>query len=160
MLGHHVFPQLTNADTGRRLRTLRIRPPHNERNLRPPLRCNWGNLQVSDVHPATVSDLFSGQPVVLHGRFRGNEPTTITVSGRSRGRRHSYTIPISAGDLNARHPELATIWAREHIAALEQEGRVGDPQRSKQIADTALEYGLMSAYTTFLVIDATADPAD
>jgi hypothetical protein len=129
---------------------------------------DWGTLQVRDVHPERIPDVLFGRAVVLRGRFYGVEPTTITVSGRTGNGPKSYTIAVTPADLTASRPALTSVWAREHIAALDGDGRRDDPewsaQRIKLITDTALEYGLLSAYTTFLVVDASSpasslDPA-
>jgi hypothetical protein len=135
-----------------------LNDPSGERAKSPALtevEVDWGNLQVSDVHPAPMPEVFLGRPVVVHGRFRGLEPTTITVSGRAGGLRKSYTIALKAADLSARHPALASVWARAQIAALqrreasvaEQVPRLGEecpygppgnrPGRSKAIAPSA-----------------------
>ena len=142
---------------------LMLQPPADQRQALTEVEVDWGTLPVSDVYPAPIPDIQFGRPVVLHGRYSGVEPTTITVSGGAGSRRKSYRVTVSAADLGADHPALASMWARAHIEALERENSAPEPQsipqRITQITDTALEYGLMSAYTTFLVVDAKGGAA-
>ena len=43
------------------------------------VKIDWGDLQVSEVHPHRIPDLFFGRPVTLAGRFEGKGPKTIRI---------------------------------------------------------------------------------
>ena len=44
---------------------------------------NWGGMQVSDVFPSRMPDLFVGRPVVVTGRFSGEVASNVTVRGET-----------------------------------------------------------------------------
>jgi len=124
------------------------------------LQLDFGNMQVTEVYPDPrhLPDLFVGRPVVITGRFTG-EPDTITVTGRAAGQ--AVRVDIAPSD-DAQHPALAQVWARRKIMSLHDRAvTLGDPdgELAGVIKQTALDYSLMSAYTAFLAVDATARTA-
>ncbi len=129
-----------------------------------PALCNvsidWGDLDVTDVYPQRISDLFVGRPVIVTGRFNGRRSTTIRITGTAAGRDQNISIPVRLNDASSRHPGIACVWARKKIEELASRAtydRDGDlPGEIKQVA---LEYSLMSAYTAFVAVDSTRQTA-
>jgi Ca-activated chloride channel family protein len=120
------------------------------------LSIDWGGLEVTDVYPQRLPDLFVGRPVVVTGRFRGDAPTTVRVTGRAGGTVRSVAIATDPTDSGATHPALANVWARLKIADLEDRATVEPAGESNgAIKQVALEYGLMSSFTAFLAVDSS-----
>jgi len=117
---------------------------------------DWGGLGVSEVYPSRVPDLFVGRPVVVTGRFTGDAPATVRVTGRAGGESRTIAIPVAATP-TADHPALASVWARMKIADLEDRATIDDDTDDvqPQITQVALNYGLMSAYTAFVAVDSS-----
>jgi Ca-activated chloride channel homolog len=117
---------------------------------------DWGGLQVSEVFPRAVPDLFVGRPVILTGRFQGSGSETIRVSGRVAGETIRFAVPVDPDDAAAAHKGLASVWARMKIADLEQESVYSpDAELPGRIRSVALDYGLMSAFTAFVAVDSS-----
>jgi Ca-activated chloride channel homolog len=120
------------------------------------LAVDWGGLQVSDVFPSQLPDLFVGRPVVLTGRFAGSQDITIRVSGKVAGQVTDLGIPARVNDATASHPGLPSVWARMKISSLaEQSIYEPNAQLTEQIKQVALDYSLMSAFTAFVAVDST-----
>ena len=120
------------------------------------VRIDWGDMEVSEVYPRQVPDLFVGRPIILTGRFQGQTDTTITVGGRLGEARRSIRIPVTFDEAAATHPGIACVWARKRIEDLaSQATRDSELDVSSEIKHVALQYGLMSAYTAFLAVDST-----
>ncbi|HEX7081988.1 MAG TPA: VIT domain-containing protein [Gammaproteobacteria bacterium] len=120
---------------------------------------DWGEMQVADVYPSRLPDLFVGRPVFVTGKFRG-EPGDVTVRGRAGDRTLSF--PLEAGTSDPEQSFIASLWARLRIADLaDRQTWSADPrgELARAIRDTALEYGLMSAYTAFVAVDASMPTA-
>jgi Ca-activated chloride channel family protein len=119
------------------------------------LEIEWGDLDVEDVVPARIPDLFTGQPVVVYGRLRGAKSGTATLVGHAGDKR--VEIPIRIDVAEARRTEgLASMWARRRIQELEDTliaapGRA--PQVEAAVTELALEFSVMSKYTSFVAID-------
>ncbi len=115
---------------------------------------DWGSLEVTGVYPARTPDLFVGRPLIVTGRFKGHEDTTIRVTGSLGDLTKEITIPVTFDDGTATHAGVACVWARKRIEDLA--GRAtydNDPDLPGEIRQVALEYGLMSAYTAFVAVD-------
>ena len=118
------------------------------------LEVDWGGMQVSDVYPSRVPDLFVGRPVTLTGRFNGNGNATVRVRGKAGNATRELLIPATFGNESDTHTGLPLVWARHKIADLANRATYErNPDLHGQIKETALEYGLMSAYTSFVAVD-------
>ncbi|MBC8468271.1 MAG: VWA domain-containing protein [Planctomycetes bacterium] len=117
---------------------------------------DWGNMQVTDVYPNRISDLFVGRPVILTGRFKGQRKTTIRVNGKVGDLRQEIAIPVNLDDSASSHSGIACVWARKRIETLANQAIYdNDSDLPVQIRQVALEYGLMSAYTAFIAVDSS-----
>jgi Ca-activated chloride channel homolog len=122
------------------------------------IKIDWGNLQVGEVYPQRVPDLFVGRPVILTGRFNGANATNIRISGKAGARPVELTFPVtleeSAGNA------LPSVWARAKIAELaDQATYQANSDLQGEIKQVALDYGLMSAFTAFLAVDSSQKTA-
>lgn len=115
---------------------------------------DWGTAKVHDVFPARVPDLYVGRPVVLTGRYEGELPPQITLNAKIGGRVQQIQVPVQQADAKMDGKALPAVWARMKIEDLADraalEGGIDLPSQVRQLA---LEYNLMSAYTSFVAVD-------
>jgi Ca-activated chloride channel homolog len=120
------------------------------------LKIDWGGLQATEVFPRQLPDLFVGRPVILTGRFTGNQDATIRVTGNVAGETAALQILAPVSDRTATHQGLPSVWARSKIADLaEQATWEPDRELPDQIKQVALDYGLLSAFTAFVAVDSS-----
>jgi Ca-activated chloride channel family protein len=120
------------------------------------IQIDWGNMEVTDVYPNRVRDLFIGRPVILTGRFKGQRKTTIRVSGKVGDLRQEIAIPVNLDDSATTHSSIPCVWARKRIETLANQAVYdNNSELPGQIKQVALEYGLMSAYTAFIAVDSS-----
>jgi len=116
------------------------------------LQISWGGAQVDQVYPSRTPDLFVGRPVFLTGRYSG-KLDDIRITGRAGS--DNLSIAVS-GDDAATHPALSRVWARRKIEDLmEQMTAEGNNDLQPRVLETALEYSLVSPYTSFIAVDAS-----
>ncbi len=114
---------------------------------------DWGDANVSDVYPRQIPDLFVGRPVLVTGRFEGEPPAAIRVSGRVGGEERSFMVNVDP-DAEAEHPAIESIWARWKIADLSDQETYNPSEELKgKIIDTSLTYHLLCEYTAFVAVD-------
>ena len=117
------------------------------------IEIDWGNLIAADIFPAAVPDLFAGAPVIVTGRFTGEVDSPVKLSGKIAGKTRTFTLPVNSAD-PARHKGLAYVWARTKIAGLmDRATHEGPDKLVPEIKQLALNYGLMSQYTSFIAVD-------
>ena len=126
-------------------------------NLKSPLltdiSIDWGDLDVRDVSPSRLPDLFAGNALRLYARHKASGQATITVTGLVNGRRATMPVTLSlTGD--ADEPALPLVWARNRIAHLERNVAVGaDPIASDaEITRLGLAYSLQTKNTSFVAV--------
>jgi len=116
---------------------------------------DFGDLDVTELYPARINDLFVGRPVIVTGRFRDAGNTQITVTGTAQGKEQRIRIPVDV-DHTTPHPGIACVWARKKIEMLKNQANHDTSGKlPQQIKDTALAYNLMSAYTAFIAVDSS-----
>jgi Ca-activated chloride channel family protein len=117
---------------------------------------DWGDMQVTDMYPGRIPDLFVGRPVTLTGRFKGSGSTTIHVKGNVGDMTQDIAIAADLGNSAATHSGIACVWARKKIETLGTQVTYDtNPDLPGEIKQVALEYGLMSAYTAFIAVDSS-----
>ncbi len=132
--------------------------------LRNPLLTNisldWNGLQVADVYPKKINDLFSAKPLIIHGRYTKSGSGTIKLKGKFAGKEVVREIPINFADSQKENDVLATLWARTRIDDLTSKDYNSVAQNSKtqteieqMITQIGLEYRLMTQFTSFVAVE-------
>lgn len=127
------------------------------------LRFDWGGMDVVDVYPKRIPDLYIGRPVVITGRYRGWDKGSgeVRISGRVGTEREEMRVSVQSGNTNPNAKGLPLVWARTRITELDEQtswgakpgaGSEQGPNRG-EIKDLALRFGLLSAYTSFIAVD-------
>jgi Ca-activated chloride channel family protein len=124
------------------------------------LSIDWGRLQVAEVFPQQLPDLFVGRPVIVTGRITGGAESLIRVTGKMASGPMQLEIPCPPLADSTPQAGLPSVWARMKIAELAKRS-LYEPNRKlpEQIKQVALDYGLMSAFTAFVAVDSTRKTA-
>lgn len=111
-------------------------------------------VKVSDLTPARIGSLHRGEQLVLLGHYFGAGEAEIELTGKRSGTPVRYHTRFAFPAQTDRNPEIERLWAYAHIQELrsqmEQFGE--DADRRQAIVDTALEYGLVTDYTSMVVL--------
>jgi Ca-activated chloride channel family protein len=118
------------------------------------LKLDWGGTEVTDVFPKRTPDVFVGRPLILTGRFKSGNLSTVRVSGEAGGKRVEWNVPAANGD--EQHQGLPSVWARMKIADLSERAWLDrSGELVGEIKQTALDFGLMSEFTAFVAVDSS-----
>ena len=125
------------------------------------VKTDWQGLPVAEVFPKLVPDVYESGPVVLTGRFTRGAAGEIVVKGRAAGRDWERRVPVDFSQADKDGAAgLPSAWARQKIEDLtnttptQTSGETADDLRG-QITDVALDYHLMSPYTSFVAVEPT-----
>ena len=122
---------------------------------------DWGGLDVSEVAPQNIPDLFDGGSIRVLARYEGGGPTGIKINGLVQGRKAqmplSVVLPTDADPAGNTHQGVAIplTWARTKIADLDRSMAVqaGDPKDLEaQITDLGLKFNLQTQFTSFVAV--------
>src|SRR6266550_236237 len=115
-------------------------------------------VELYDLQPGSMPDLFAGDEMVVLGRYRGARSTeqSVTVRGRRNGRDEEFgTAFADRENESARYVEQ--LWAARKAGALSKEIRLRGQTRELMDAlkQLALRYGILTEYTSYLVQEPT-----
>ena len=115
---------------------------------------DFGDIQVLDVYPQPLPDLFAGSQLVVVGRYRGDGTVTLGVSGVANGEEQTFSyrgqvFPAESEEMDF----LPRLWATRKIGYLLNQIRLYGTEQElvDEIVDLSLRYGVMTPYTSFLV---------
>ncbi len=115
---------------------------------------DFGAFEVYDVEPAGVPDVFAERPVTVFGKWRGKPTGKITLQGIAGDRSYAATIDVADAEPIVDNAALRYLWARTRIAQLGDDNRLqSDDHRISEITELALQYNLLTAYTSFVAVD-------
>jgi len=111
-------------------------------------------LEVYDVEPEHLPDLFAGDEMVVFGRYRGvgSGEWSIAVRGQRGGHEERFNTTASDREsADARYIEQ--LWAARKAGSLSQEIRLHgqNPEIMRELRELALRYGILTEYTSYLV---------
>jgi len=120
------------------------------------LSLEWKNGKAWDVYPRLLPDLYIGQPLEICGRVNpaGGKPPKAILRGKRGSEFVTFEmeLPTAAG----KDDSIGRAWARARVDDL-LDRMVLEPQESEslraQVIGLALEYGLVTPYTAFVVVD-------
>ena len=115
---------------------------------------DFGDIEVSDVYPLPLPDLFAGTQLVIVGRYQGEGTVTLRLTGTVNGR--EQTLSYEGQEFPRRATEmdfLPRLWATRKIGYLLSQVRLhgSDEELVDEVVDLSLRYGVMTPYTSFLV---------
>ncbi len=120
---------------------------------------DFGGLEVEDVYPRRINDLFSAKPVVIHGRYKKGGSSTIKLKGKSFGRETVREIAVNFPENAPEHDVLATLWARTRVDDLTKQDYAGvqngtaKPEIKDTITNLGLEFRLLTQFTSFVAVE-------
>ncbi len=115
-------------------------------------------IELYDLQPGNLPDLFAGDEMVVFGRYRGagSGEQSVTVRGRRNARQEEFTTTFSDRDNDAAR-YIEQLWAARKAGALSREIRLRGqtPELMNSLKQLALRYGILTEYTSYLVQEPT-----
>ena len=117
-------------------------------------------VRLEGMAPATIPDLFAGEEMVLVGRYRGEGQGDIVIEGRRGGRTERMTVRADFPRRGEENAFVSRLWATRRIGELSRQLRLegSNPEVVEEIRTIALRHGILSEYTSYLVLEPGMDP--
>jgi Ca-activated chloride channel family protein len=118
---------------------------------------DFGDLEVDDVFPKKMPDLFAREPLLVFGRITGSGEGSVTVSGTTGGGRQERELPVTLAHAPF-HPGVTTLWARaklDHLMETWRDARDEDEKGSARAAVVAIaiQHHLVTAFTSLVAVE-------
>lgn len=111
-------------------------------------------LKVADLTPEKISSLYHGEQLQVLGHYWGDREATVRLSAKVAGQPVEYTTTFSLPVQSDLNPELERIWAYATIENLQSRMDYfgSDADTEEAITDLAIEYGLVTDFTSMIVV--------
>jgi Ca-activated chloride channel family protein len=117
------------------------------------LNARFSGVDVEDLYPYPLPDLFAGNQLVVAGRYRDGGAASLDLTGTVNGQpqRTGYTglqFVKRGGD-----EFIPRLWAQRKIGYLLSQIRLhgASEELVKEVVDLSVRYGIITPYTSFLV---------
>ncbi len=126
------------------------------------LSLSFPGLEVSDVYPRDLGHLYRGGQLFVVGRYHGDGEHPVRLSGRAShersARTFSFDVAFPAESLD--NDWLPRLWATRKIGFLLDEIRLRgeQPELRASVVDLARTFGVVTPYTSYLVVPDEAIP--
>ena len=112
-------------------------------------------MEVSDLYPRRLPDLFRGSQLVLVGRYHAAGAGAVQLKGALAGEKKTIAHDVTFPEKNAENAFLPRLWAIRKVGFLLDEIRLhGESDELKQeVVRLARTYGIVTPYTSFLVLE-------
>ena len=125
------------------------------------LEVSFEGLDVKDVYPTKINDVFKGEQVMIYGRYTGHGKKTVKITGYVKGEKKTleYVLNFPEYSEDDKSSFVPRLWAGRKVDRLLSEIRKQE-KPSKELVDEvtylAKRYGIITPYTSFLVTDDVA----
>ncbi len=125
-----------------------------DRPLLTDIAVHFGDSGAYEVAPQRIPDLLAERPLLIYGKYRGDQPTRIEITGRTgRGAFH-HAVDLRPADARSENYALRALWARKWVEVLEDEFHMGGGKPVEDaITNLGLFYHLLTPFTSFVAID-------
>jgi Ca-activated chloride channel homolog len=113
------------------------------------------NVQISEIYPPDLPDLFHGTQLVVLGRYDGDGPATIKLTGNV-GKEvkefvYELKFPAKTGEERA---FVEDLWARRKVGYLLDQIRINGDKKElvDEVILLAKRYGITTPYTSYLIV--------
>lgn len=123
------------------------------------VKLSFTGVNVTDVYPGTVSDVWSNRPLYFNGRYTTAGRGKAVLTGFMQGKPYKQTVDIELPERNSANQSIAQVWAHNKIDDLMSQDWLGmqngkvDPELKESIVKTALAHHIMTQYTSFVAVD-------
>ncbi len=109
-------------------------------------------VEVSEVYPRVLRDLFKGEQIMIFGRYAGSGEATITLKGQVNGQERRFEYTAVFPDTPGKHDFVPRLWAGRKVEFLLGQVRQNgeDSELVNEIVRLAKLHGIVTPYTAFL----------
>jgi Ca-activated chloride channel homolog len=123
------------------------------------LEIKFAGVDVTELEPAHVPNLYFGAPVRLYGRYRGGGMAQVTLRGSVKGVEVKQAAQLEFPRTDPANPEINRLWASHRISSLlKAADRKGDRLTVvPEIVRLGEDFSIVTEYTSFLVLENDAE---
>jgi len=113
------------------------------------------DIQVLDIYPTSLPDIFEGSQLMVFGKYKGNGGSAIKLRGDLANEKkefvYEYNFPEKTSDSKS---FVEQLWARRKVGFLLDQIRANGEKGElvDEVTKLAKKYGITTPYTSYLVV--------
>lgn len=123
------------------------------------LAVRFEGVEVFDVSPAKIPNLYRGQQLLLLGRYHRSGEAKLSLAGQFLGQPTTLTATLDFPENDLDSPEIQRMWAwrmvDEKLAQIREHGESAGP--ISEVVALGTKYSIVTPYTAFLVLENEAE---
>jgi Ca-activated chloride channel family protein len=111
--------------------------------------------RLSEIYPPQLPDLFAGGQLVVLGRYSGQGPVAVTLTGTVGTEKREYVYEINLSPRGGEDREFVEhLWARRKVGYLLDQVRLNGEKKelTDEVTALAKKYGIATPYTSYLIV--------
>jgi len=118
------------------------------------VRLDIDGIRAADLQPDVIGSVYRGEQLVIFGHYWGDGEAGVRLKAKVAGSPISYQTRFAFPDQSRLHPEIERLWAYRQIEYLQSQLDYfgADTDVEDAIADLAVEFGLVTDFTSMLVV--------
>ncbi len=122
------------------------------------LKIDGAGVEIYDIYPKRLSDVFKGQQIAVYGRFKEAGQRKVRLTGMVDGEPKEYAWTADFPAANETHDSVPRLWAVSKVGHLMDAMRLNGEQEElkKEVIALAKEFGIVTPYTSYLVLEDSA----
>jgi Ca-activated chloride channel family protein len=120
------------------------------------IKLSFSGVEMAEVYPQRVPDLFMHQPLMVYGRITKGRVGRLHITARNGHQPYETTIAFDASKIGF-HPGITTLWARQRVEDLMDHRRNADVKGQEEIRASviahAIRYHLVTRFTSLVAVE-------
>ncbi len=118
------------------------------------VRININGVRVSDLSPENIGSLYRGQQLIVFGHYQGAGAADVVIDTKISGQDKRYKTRFDFPQHGGKYPEIERLWAFAKFEDLQNKMDYlgADADTEQALTDVALQYGLVTDYTSMIVL--------
>jgi Ca-activated chloride channel family protein len=112
-------------------------------------------LKAHSLHPQELPDLFAGEQITLFGRYKADGDSAIRLTGEINGEKREFVYEGTFPAKSADNDFIPRLWATRRVGYLLDQIRLHgeDKELKDEVMLLSKEFGIMTPYTSYLVLE-------
>jgi Ca-activated chloride channel homolog len=120
------------------------------------VKLSFEGVQVAQLYPERIPDLFLEQPLLVFGRIYNGRVGKIHITARAGNEPYEATIAFDTSKATF-HPGITTLWARNGVEEMMDQWRHSDERAQAEIRSSiiayAIRYRLVTRFTSLVAVE-------
>jgi Ca-activated chloride channel family protein len=123
------------------------------------VQITFDGLDVYDLEPRQLPNLYHGMPVRLYARYRGAGAVKVNLNGEINGKPLATSVRMELPKEERGNPEIERMWAWKKVDRLLKEADAGGSRSGAldEIVRLGEGYSIATEYTSFIVLENDAE---